>query len=216
MLQPPFNNVIVKVKTKYVRHISKIMLMSSQQKESRLNPADCVNIIGEVAGLPKEISDGKQYEGFSTKDIKVGDACIFSHLVIFQFNERGENQEPQYKNMFTYRGEEYFICNIQQLYAVIREDKVIMVNGFAMLYDFPDPKIVLSASTKKLINILNTELMHIGNPKEGQPDLLELIPSDNILIMPTKTIKYQVGDKPFRIINQSHILARETVTGQVD
>lgn len=215
MLQPPLNNLIIKVHTKYIRNISNIMKMSSVQKESRLNPADMVNIIGEIVAIPKAISKDRQYEGFSLKDIRIGDKAMFSHLVIFSFNDGGPNDDPSYKNMFYYRGQEYFVCNIQHLYAVIRDGEIIMVNGYAMIYDFDDPKIVLATSLKKKISISSSELMHIGCGKENNPELWQLTQEDTVIFPPTKTTKYQISEKPFRIIQQSHILGKIVGTGQV-
>lgn len=211
MLQPPFNNLIVKVKTKYIKNISNIMKMSSMQKESTLKPADCVNIVGEIVSLPKAIDDKRDHEGFSLKDIKVGDIAMFSHLVIFSFVEGGSQEEPAHRNMFTYKGEEYFVCDIQHLYAVIRDGLVIMVNGYTMVYDFEESKIYTPVSLKKKINIAYSEVMHIGNPKDNEPELWDVIAQDTVIFPPNKAIKYQLNEKPFRILRQSHILA---VTGQ--
>lgn len=211
MLQPPFNNLIVKVKTKYIKNISNIMKMSSMQKESTLKPADCVNIVGEIVSLPKAIDGKRDHEGYSLKDIKVGDVALFSHLVIFSFIENGANAEPAHRNMFTYKGEEYFVCDIQHVYAVIRNGQVIMVNGYAMVYDFDEPKIFTPVSIKKQISVASSEVMHTGNPKENEPELWDVLPQDTVIFPPNKAIKYQLNEKPFRIVRQSHILA---VTGQ--
>ena len=213
MLQAPYNSIIVKVDTKYIKSISSIMRMSAIQNNSSVNPADTVNIIGEIISLPKKISDTPEYKGYSTKDIKVGDKAIFSHQVIFNFIEQGANDDPIYRNRFFYHGEEYFMCNIQFLYGVIRNNEVIMVNGYTMVFDFQEPKIILNTNMKKKISVIVSELMHIGSPKEGQPELPEISTNDNIYFPSTKAIRYKLGEKSFCILNQAHILGKAVVTG---
>ncbi len=211
MMLTPFNNIIVKVQTRYIRNISNILKMSAIQQGASVDPVDVVNIIGEIVGLPKSIGSSREYEGYSLQDIKVGDKAIFSHSVIFSFSENGTNDEPVHKNMFFYKGEEYFICDIQKLFAVIRDGEIIMVNGFVMIYDFPESKIILSTKEKKKTITESSEVMHIGRPKTNQPNFTTIFSGDAVYFNPQKTIKYQIGGKPFRIISQSHILGKQVV-----
>lgn len=213
MLQAPFNNVIVKPETKYIGNISKIMRLSAIQQGASVDPVDVVNIIGEVVSKPKSISSEWEYEGFSVNDINVGDKAIFSHSVIYSFLQKDPEADPIYKNMIPYKGEEYFSCDIQNLYAIIRNGEIIMQNGYVMLYDFIEPKIILSAQSKRKIRIAESEVMHIHKPKLGQPEL-GVVPHETVYFNPTKAVKYQIGGKPFCIISQNHLLGKLVVTGQ--
>lgn len=85
MIRTSKNNVVVRVKTKYIKNITNILKMSAIQQHSTIDPADYVNIVGEVVALPLEIEDKREYKGFGVDDIKIGDTAIFSHSVIYEF-----------------------------------------------------------------------------------------------------------------------------------
>jgi hypothetical protein len=149
MIQAPTNKVIVHPKTRYIRHITDLMKRSSIQNGASVDPADVVNIVGEIVSIPKQITKDKQYEGYSTEDLRVGDIAIFSFKVIYDLIIKQENGEPIYRNLVNYNGKEYFSCDIRNLFGVIRDGEIIMVNGYVMLEEFEQDKIILSQTIKK-------------------------------------------------------------------
>lgn len=207
MFRAPVNNVIVRVETKYIGNISNIMRMSAIQQGASVDPVDVVQIVGEIVSLPIAIDNKKEHDGFSCKDLRVGDLAIFSHSVIYSFVQTEPDADPIYKNRIFYKGKEYFACDIQNLFGVIRDCEIIMVNGYAMLYDFPDQKIILSTVVKRRLSTTETELMHIGHPRENQPTI-DANSGESVYFNPAKTIKYQIAGKPFRIIQQQHIMGK--------
>lgn len=215
MIQAPFNNVIVSVETKYIRNITNVLRMSAIQQGASVDPADCVQIVGDVVSLPKAIDNKQEHIGFSCSDIKVGDKAIFSHSVIYSFEQTAPDADPVYKNLFYYQGREYFVCDIQYIFGVIRNGEIIMVNGYSMIYDFADPKIILATNSKKALPATTSELMYIGSPKTKNP-ILSITPGETAVFNPSKTTKYQIAGKPFRIIQQAHLLGFEHGTGQVE
>jgi co-chaperonin GroES (HSP10) len=208
-IQSAENKVVVKPKTKYISNFTDIMKISAIQNFATLHLEDLVNNCGEIISIPKSVSKDKTHNGFSTKDIRVGDTAIFSFSVIYDFIQRGEDLPPLYKNMISYKGNEYFSADITKIYGVIRDGQIIMVNGYVMATTFVDDKIVVAAVSKKIKGCKSSTVMHVGNPKET----LKKIPikqGDTIYFNPMIAQKYQINNKPFIIIQQHQILGKQS------
>lgn len=210
MIQSAQNNVIVKVATDYIGNISDLLKRSAIQNNSSVDPVDYVNIVGEIISIPKSISNKRDYEGFSTKDIKVGDTAIFSYAVIYSLVTQEEGAEPIYKNKIKHNGKEYFLADIRNIYGVIRNGGIIMVNGYVMLSEYEKSKIVMAASYKQSKGVVKSKVMHIGNCKENAMPI-SVIQGDTVFFNPSKSQHYQINNKPFIILNQSQILSKEVM-----
>ena len=210
MIQSPVNNVIVKVKTKYIGNISKILQLSAIQNGSSVDSVDLVNIMGEIVSLPRTVSDKIGYVGFSTKDMQVGDTAIFSYSVIHDFVIPEEDADPIYRNRFMYKGEEYFLADITKIFGVIRDEEIIMVNGYVMASEFSESNFVLPASLKKIKKAAETNVMHIGYPKTEETSI-DIDNGDKIYFNSITAQKYQINQKPFSIIQQNKIFGKEVL-----
>ena len=173
---------------------------------SDINPADMVNIVGEVVALPKTIQEEqRQYKGFSSKDIQVGDTAIYRFDVIYSFKKDGTG----YKNMFWYRGKEYWAADIQKVFAVIRKGQIIMVNGYCMIEQINNPvNIILPASMKNIDGIGWATLTGIGNNLTHLSNIKAEV-GDMVYFDPNIVQKYEIGKKKFGILKQSQILGVE-------
>lgn len=205
MIQSPSCKVIVEVKQKYIKNISSIMKAAAIENNSSVDPVELVNILGVVQSLPKTISSKKKYKGFSTKDIRVGDTAIFSYRVIYDFIQVGE--DIKYKNLIKYEDKELFTADITDVFGVIRDGKIIMINGYVMTTPFAEKKIILAAASKQTKGTVISEVIEIGNPKETDKPL-EVKQGDSIYYNPMKAQKYQINNKPFVIIPQSQVLGK--------
>jgi co-chaperonin GroES (HSP10) len=210
MIQSPVNNVIVKVKTKYIGNISKILQLSAIQNGSSVDSVDLVNIMGEIVSLPRTVSDYIGYKGFSTKDMQVGDTAIFSYSIIHDFVIPEEDADPIYRNRMMYKGEEYFLADITKIFGVIRDGEIIMVNGYVMSSEFSDSNFVLPASLKKIKKAAETNVMHIGYPKKEESNI-DIQSGDKIYFNSMTAQKYQINQKPFSIIQQNKIFGKEVL-----
>lgn len=208
MIQVAENKVVVIVETKYISNFSKIMKLSAIQDNSSVHLEDLVNITGTVVSIPRTISNDRTHKGYTTNDIKVGDRCIFSFHIIYDFYQRVHMGEPVYKNLITYQGVEYWTADITKIFAVIRDNKVIMINGYVMATPFIEDKIFLSPANKKVKKTKSSEVMHIGNPKENIPRLSAKT-GDTIYYNPQIAQKYQINNKPFIILQQHQVYGRE-------
>lgn len=208
MIQAAENNLFIKIDTPYIGNITDVLRVSAIANGSSVDPTDIVNIIGEVVSIPKTITTEKRgYEGFSTKDIQVGDTAIFRFDLIYEFKMLSKT-EKTYKNRIWYKGQELWSCDIQKVFGVIRDGKIIMINGYMMLTDFEAPVIILSQSNAKERSPQISQVMHIGGPKEGDnPIPVEVW--QNVYFNANLAAKYQIKGKPFRIIQQNKILGKE-------
>ena len=81
MIQAPANKIIVYPKTKYTKNITDLMKRAAIQNGATVDPSEVVNIVGEVVSVPLQISETKDYEGYTLNNIRVGDTAIFSYKV---------------------------------------------------------------------------------------------------------------------------------------
>lgn len=208
MIQSPLNNVLVTIDAKYIENFSNMLRQASLNHGSQINPADYVNIIGTIVSIPQEISNKKEYKGFTTNDIKIGDKAIFRYDVVFDFTEQ-EDGSAKFKNCFWYKGQEYWAVDILKLFAVIRDGKIIMLNGYCMLEDIATPPmILLPQHMKRFANAAKATLTNIGNPM-CHVKRIDAQEGDIVFFNPNLIQVYKIRGKEFGILPQHHILGRE-------
>jgi co-chaperonin GroES (HSP10) len=210
MFQPPINNLVIKVSSKYAAEVSNAVKRAALNPQSEINPADYVNIVGEVAALPKRITTEKRgYEGYSTKDIYVGDTVIFRYDVIFSFIEHADGT-ASFKNLVYYKHKEYFLADIMQIFGVIRGDEIIMVNGNCMIeFQGKPPMIYVPQSAKHQAKAVSGMLTQIGNNLTTRKKI-NAESGDTIYFNKALLAEYQVNGKKFGILSQKQILGKKT------
>ena len=205
MLQSPYNNLLLSIKDVFVKQYGAVAKTSAMYAQSSdINAADMVNIVGQIEALPRQITEegafGK-YKGYSTKDMQVGDTAIFRYDVVYDFAKDGQ----RFKNMFWYRGREYWSADIQKIFAVIRRGEIIMVNGYCMVESCNNPvNIILPYNMKNIDGIGSATLTHIGNNLTHLPNI-EAVLGDTVFYDPRKLQKYEIGKKKFGILKSSQI-----------
>ena len=205
----PLNNVIVTIDKKWIGHMTDILRTSQLTPGSQLNPAELVNIIGTVVSAPKSIQNRMDYKGYSPANIRPGDTAIFRYDVIFSFVKQPESEEPIYKNEFWYKGQSYWRVDIQKLFAVVRNGRIMMLNGYCMLENMSNrSNIVLPESMKKLMKVGSATLTHIGK-NLSHLDPVNAMPLDTVYYNPLVVQKYKVNDKEFGILKQKEIYASD-------
>lgn len=202
MLQSPFNNVLLKIDDLFVKQYGAVAKTSVMYAHgSDINPADMVNIVGEVVALPAKIlEETPGYKGFSVKDIQVGDTAIFRFDVIYEFVEK-----QRFKNFFWYRGNEYWVAAIPKIFGVIRKGEIIMINGYCMVEGMNNPtNIILPNNMKNIDGIGSATLTQIGNNLTHLPKMAAE-PGDTVYFDPRKLQKYEIGRKKFGILRQHQL-----------
>jgi co-chaperonin GroES (HSP10) len=204
MFQAGFNNVFVKVKTKYIGNFTEVMRMSAIQQGATIEPMDYCNIIGEVVSIPIGITNKRDHKGYSVSDVQVGDMAIFSYQVIGTTVQKEPKADPIFKNSVWYKGEEYWAVDITNLFATIRNGQIRMQNGYVMLEQMAKPSvIILSQETAKLNSAATAIVSNIAK------NWLVVEQFDRVYYNPNKIQLYQINGKPFGIIRQKDILGKE-------
>lgn len=206
MFQAPLDKVVVTVDTKYVRNFTSILKMAAIQNNSSIEQADYVNIMGTVISAPKHISNKREYEGVTSFDILPGDRVIFSHEVIYSFSQLDPEAEPIYRNCVWYGGKEYFVADVNHIFAVIRDDKIRMQNGYVMTVEMENPpKIILDTATRRSISAYSAT---VSQTQKGKP----YVQGDIVYYNPSKMQLYQINGKPFGILRERDVLGVKKTT----
>jgi co-chaperonin GroES (HSP10) len=209
MVQSVFNNVLVKIPHKYISNITEIVRASQMAHNTKINPADYVNIIGEVVSIPRKISDRIDYNGFELHDIKIGDRLLFRYDVVFAFLKNEEKDTPIFKNMFWYKGEEFWAVDIQKVFAVIRGEEIIMQNGYCMIEKMNEPSmLVLPNHMTRMVNAGMATLSQIGR-NLSHLKKIDCNPGDRVYFNPLFVQNYQIAGKKFGIVKQKDIFGKK-------
>lgn len=209
MIQCPLNKVVVQVETKYHKNFSNMVKRANMNPGSQINPADYVQLLGKVISVPKAISTRLDYTGFNTNDIYPDDTAIFRYDVIFDFIENPDGDKPLYKNMIWFKGQEYFMADIQKIFGVIRAGEIIMVNGYCMIENMTAPSaLILPQHLKNVIQASSATLTHIGKPLTHMR-AIGAQPGDTVYFNPSVVQNYEINGKKFGIVSQRHILGRK-------
>ncbi len=203
------NNLIVKIEKKMIADLYNVIRMAALNPGVQINPADYVTITGEVVALPRSICKRMDYKGYTTKGIKVGDTVIFSYQVVFTMTE-GEDGQAVHTNAFMYEGKEYWLCDITNVFAYIRNNEIHMVNGYCMLQEVQPPSqiVLLSDDSKKLVRASKSVLSYIGTPLDGKKGI-SVEQCDSVHVDFRKVQHYKVGERPIAIVRQKDIYAKE-------
>ncbi len=205
MIQSPADSIFVTVKSKYTKDFTTLTKRFALENNTSVHLEDLVTITGTVASLPKTISKDKQDRGFSKDNIQVGDELIFSFNVIYDFFQKEHEGELFYRNRITYKGKDYWAADITKIFAVIRGEEIIMLNGYVMAMPFSEDLIITQAETKTARKSKFSRVIHIGEPKQGQPKI-KVSQDDQIYYNPKKVTKYEINRKPFIILTQQQFL----------
>lgn len=203
MVQAIKNNILVEIGDVFLRRVSDIMRVSMAEAHgSNLNPADLVQIIGKVISVPKVCKDRFGLVGYSAQGVRPGDTLIFRYDVVYSFDEK----RNKWKNMFWYKGREYWVVDVVKAFAYIRNEKIFMINGYCMIEDMSDPSaIILPEYMRNTSQTATATLTQIGAPLKGKKKI-NAEPGDTVIFNPRMVQKYKIGGKPFGIIRQQDIL----------
>lgn len=205
MMQAVRNNLIVTVKTKYVKNYTSILKQAQLVNQTEFNAADLVNIVGEVISVPKHIDDTEEYAGFSAEGIFPGDTIIFRYDVIYAFAREKEVDAPIYRNLFWYKGQEYWTVDIQKVFAVIRNGEIIMKNGYVMIENIEMPStLIIPGELKKLLSVGTATVTNIGDNRTNQ-NKLWIDQFSTVYLNPRIIQRYQINNHFFGIVEQRHI-----------
>jgi co-chaperonin GroES (HSP10) len=206
---PPYNNVVVQLTTRYIGNYSNIIKAAELNPGSRINPADLVQIVGEVVAVPCLVENERLgYEGFSVKDIRVGDRAFFRFDVVFAFDESPDG-DATHRNLVSYIDGEYWLVDITKLFAVIREGEVIMQNGYVMVRDMSKKAmIVLPEHLTRITSAAHAIVANTGHPLKGEKPI-DIKEGDKVFYNHNRLQEYKIGEESFGVLRQQDILGKE-------
>jgi len=208
MLQSPQDKVFVTVTSKYTKDFGSLTKRFAIEQGTSVHLEDLVNIVGTVYSLPKEITKEKKEQGFSMDEIQPGDQLIFSFSVIYDFYQKHPEGEILYRNRINYKGKDYWLADISKIFAIIRGEEIIMINGFVMASRFAENRLFTQPEYKTTRISKSSEVLHIGSPRTNLKKI-SAKSGHTIYYNPAKVQKYEINGKPFLILNQSQVLGRK-------
>lgn len=201
MLQSPQNDLIITLDKVFQDQIGSLYV------DTRFNPGEHANLVGTVVSVPRIITTNRpDYKGFSTEGILPGDKILFRYDVVYSYRAQPQRTNPIYKFELFYKGKSYWRCDIQKVFAVIRDGDFIMLNGYVMVAPFQEPtRLFIPGHLKQLQRMVESEIWHIGKPLEHLPPI-DAKPGDKAIFNPRRAQRYHFGRDEFVILKQSQIL----------
>lgn len=210
IMKAPVNNLIVTIEKKLYDSVS---FQSGQTIyfDPSWHPEEYAMLKAKVVSVPRGIIDRHEYKGI-TVEMKPGDEIYMRYDVVFAYKDQPDRDSPIYKNLVYHyneaagRYEEYWLCDILQTFAIIRE-RIYMVNGYVML----DPVI----ENKNDFSSLIIRPDHLKDVEEKEKAVIRHIGSNNlglkggetVLINPASVMCYTINTDKFYLIKQRNILA---------
>lgn len=174
------------------------------------HPEEYAMLIAKVVSVPPGVIQRQDYKGY-TISVEPGDEILIRYDVVFAYIDQPDRDSPIYKNLIYHydelkeRFEEYWLCDILQVFAIIKEGKYEMINGFVML------KIITEKKPDFSNTIIRPDSYNLTNTKEMAIVVaggvnLNLKPGDTVLINPSMVMQYQLNLYQFYIIKEQYIL----------
>lgn len=210
-MHAPVNSLIVKLKQK---------LYDSRTFESgqtiyfdpSWHPEEYAMLEAEVVSLPGGIINRNDYKGYSLNGIRVGDKILMRYDVVFSYHDQPQRDTPIYRNLLfefnecSKRFEELWLCDILQVFAIIRDGYFEMLNGFVMLDIISESKSDFSSQIIRPDNYNNQELKYKARVKASN-STLPIRAGDFVLINPQTVMQYQLNLERFYIIKEQYVFA---------
>lgn len=198
----PQNKLIVRIQNKYIDKIttaSGVILYL----DTTFHPENQAMIEAEVIAIPESIMTRADYVAY-TELPAVGDTILMRYDVVYAYRNQPDRATPIYKNMLWLRGDEYWMCDIQKVFAVKTADGYRMLNGYVfcdMVTEDRFENSIIETPLSVRTKVLDDKMIvrHIG-PGEVQT-------GETIYCQPRVAQHYALNTDHFFIIKQSHILA---------
>lgn len=177
------------------------------------HPEEYAMMKAKVVSVPPGVIDRPDYAGYEIC-VKPGDEILIRYDVVFAYIDQPDRDSPIYKNLiFHYnelleKFEELWLCDILQVFAIIRHGEFHMINGFVML-DIVKEHNELSGRIIQPDSYNNVDSKQRAMVRCGGTGL-GLFPTDMVYINPQTVMQYQLNLERFCIIKERYILGRLT------
>lgn len=175
------------------------------------HPEEYSMLRAKVVSVPKAVSERYDYKGMKC-EMQPGDEILVRYDLVFHYKEQPENDTPVYKNMFllhnpeTERMEELWMCDIQKVFAIIRDGRFLMQNGYVYCWPIYETKTFVAPSILNPVHEGHQEVKSIGRIFAIDSD--EFTEGDYVYFDPRVVQVYSIDMVTFKIIKTRHILVK--------
>ena len=200
--------------------------------DTSFNPEMHATVTGTVWGIPSHLSycgkPNKNMPWLTSMEIQLGDKCIIYYLSTINALKNTEKR-------YVLEGKDRFIfIEYTYIYAVIRDEKIIPVNGYVLIQPCEDPAItqerermeklgmeLVVLETRTNTHVIYGKVKYVGTPireyveEEHTDEGVDVSPGDTVVIRKVSDIPLQYslhskiddGAKYYRV-QRKNILAK--------
>jgi len=137
LFKAPRNKVII-----LISDLNDSITLSNGTKlfiDTAFEPAEHTPVVGTVVGVSKlyynEKDKNNSMEWETTMDLRIGDKVFMEYFAVHQclgkrFDKNAAYEDPKW---FEIDGKLYISINYQDIYFAVRDDKIIMLNGYCIV-----------------------------------------------------------------------------------
>lgn len=196
----PQNKIIVQIEKKFQDTISFASGVTLYQ-DTTFHPEQHAMLKAKVISVPRSILQRADYDGYNELP-SPGDTILMRYDVVYSYRNQPDRDTPIYKNILHVRGEEYWLADILQVFAVETQEGYRMLNGYVfcdLLAEKREAPEWLTLPMYMTAEVRNDKMRvrHINHPT--------VTPGDTIYCTPNVAQRYSINMDSFYIIKQSHI-----------
>ena len=131
MLKCPVNKLLVTIEKKYQDKLGNLFIDTS------FFPEEYATLKGIVTSVPNKL-ENEYWRGKTDMIIETGDEVWFSYGIIFDYKRYENGETPSYKNLITYKGQEYWKVDYNEVFCVVRDGKILIPTEYILLEPIAD------------------------------------------------------------------------------
>lgn len=201
----PVNTLLVKIEKKLYDSVSFDSGVTLHIDPS-WHPEEFAMLTAMVISVPRGIIRRHDYAGL-TCPVKPGDEILMRYDVVFSYLNQPDRQTPVYKNLMILNNghslEEYWRCDIQQVFAVRENETWRMINNYVYLESLaesgPETFLVVPEYLKKRNTKSRAIVRYISETSDVKS-------GDVVHLNPRTAQQYRIGQKEFLITKYGYIL----------
>jgi|ERR1044072_2550361 co-chaperonin GroES (HSP10) len=174
-------------------------------------PEEYAMLKAKVVSVPPGVIKRQDYKGYSIC-VEPGDEILIRYDVVFAYNDQPDRDTPIYKNLiFNYneqleKFEELWLCDILQVFAIIKDGQYHMINGFVMMEPVVEKRADFSSKIIRPDSFNNVLIKDRAIVRAINSRDLPISVGDTIFINPNMVMQYQLNLEKFFIIKEQYIL----------
>jgi hypothetical protein len=174
-------------------------------------PEEYAMLKARVVSVAPDVINRFDYRGYKMC-VEPGDEILIRYDVVFAYKDQPDRDTPVYKNLlFVFneemqKYEEVWLCDILQVFAIIKDGQYYMINGFVMLNQIIDKKADFTSRIIRPDNYNNIIMKDRAVIRAVNSKDLPVNVGDTVYINPHMVMEYQINLEKFYIIKEQYIL----------